>query len=290
VRRGCAIIALFHHAPQAGTEVEPALAAAGRRGQTPAAPRPMIRAESTTTGDQPVTASTPHPAALLETLARYDTPTICNALEVVAPARRLSGYTVKPLVCPFPDLPPMVGYARTATIRATSASRLSAAEAGAQRLAYYDYCGTGHGPRISVIQDLDGANVGFGAFWGEVNSAVHKALGCLGVITDGSIRDIPQWAPGFQALAGSIGPSHAYVHLAGFGQPVCVAGMTVSSDDLIHADRHGAVVIPADVAAKLPDAAELCARREEPILAIAHSPDFTLEKLKAALARAAEIH
>lgn len=146
------------------------------------------------------------------------------------------------------------------------------------------------GPSISVIQDIDGTDVGYGAFWGEVQSAVHKALGCLGVITDGSIRDIPQWAPGFQALAGSIGPSHAYVHADNFGGEVRVAGMTLRSGDLIHADRHGAVVIPLDVAARLPDAAELCGRRETPILDIARSPDFTLARLKEALARSAEIH
>ena len=237
-----------------------------------------------------MTQSAPHPASLLAALARYDTPTICNAMEIVAPERRLIGFTTKPLVCPFPDLPPIVGYARTATIRATSASGLAPEDARAQRVAYYDYCGSGHGPRINVLQDLDGANAGFGAFWGEVNSALHKALGCLGVITDGSIRDIPQWAPGFQALAGSIGPSHAYVHLIDFGGEVCVAGMTVNSDDLIHADRHGAVVIPPSVADKLPEAADLCGRREEPILAIARDPSFTIEKLKQALARSAEIH
>lgn len=235
-------------------------------------------------------AKEPLPASLLATLAKYDTPTICNAMELVAPERRLTGYTVQPLVCPFPDLPPMVGYARTATIRATSASSLPAAEYKAQRLAYYEYCGSGFGPRISVIQDLDGINIGFGAFWGEVNSAVHKALGCLGVVTDGSIRDIPQWAPGFQALAGMINPSHAHVHLDDFGKDVCVAGMNVRSNDLIHADCHGAIVIPFDLAAKVPDAAELCGRREEPILAIARDPNFTFEKLKAAMAKAAEIH
>ena len=150
--------------------------------------------------------------------------------------------------------------------------------------------GTGLSPRIAVIQDIDGPEIGYGAFWGEVQSNVHKALGCLGVVTDGSIRDIPQWAPGFQALAGSIGPSHAWVHAESFGGEVRVAGMTVRSDDLIHADRHGAIVIPIDVAAKLPDAAELCGRRETPILEIARSPDFSLEKLKAALKRSAEIH
>jgi regulator of RNase E activity RraA len=232
----------------------------------------------------------PLPTALLEALARYDTPTICNALEIVAPERRLTGYTTKPLVCPFPDLPPIVGYARTTTISSVAASALPATEQQARRLAYYEYVGAGHGPRVSVIQDMDGADAGFGAFWGEVQSAIHKALGCLGVVTNGSIRDTPQWAPGFQALAGSIGPSHAHVHAESFGGEVRVAGMTVRSGDLVHADRHGAVVIPLDVAAKLPEAAELCGRRETPILEIARSPSFTLEKLREALARSAEIH
>ncbi|MBV8920037.1 MAG: RraA family protein, partial [Bradyrhizobium sp.] len=108
--------------------------------------------------------------------------------------------------------------------------------------------------------------------------------------TDGSVRDVPQWAPGFQALAGSIGPSHAWVHAESFGGEVRVAGMTVRSDDLIHADRHGAIVIPIEIAAKLPEACELCGRREAPILEIARSADFSLEKLKEALKRSAEIH
>jgi len=232
----------------------------------------------------------PVPASVLEALARYDTPTICNAMEVIAPERRLIGYTTKPLVCPFPDLPPIVGYARTVTARAVTRSGLSPAEASKRRIEYYEYVGTGFGPRITVIQDIDGADIGYGAFWGEVQSNVHKALGCLGVITDGSIRDIPQWAPGFQALAGSIGPSHAWTHADSFGGEVRVAGMTVKSDDLIHADRHGAIVIPYDLAAKLPDACDLCGRRETPILEIARSKDFSLEKLKEALKRSAEIH
>jgi regulator of RNase E activity RraA len=236
------------------------------------------------------TASTPLPASVLEALARYDTPTICNAMEIVAPERRLTGFTTKPLVCPFPDLPPMVGYARTVTIRSVVKSALPPAEQAERRIAYYEYVGTGRGPRIAVIQDIDGPDIGYGAFWGEVQSNVHKALGCLGVITDGSIRDVPQWAPGFQALAGSIGPSHAWVHAENFGGEVRVAGMTVRSDDLIHADSHGAIVIPIEVAAKLPEAAELCGRREAPILEIARSPNFSLEKLKEALKRSAEIH
>ena len=116
-----------------------------------------------------------------------------------------------------------------------------------QRIGYYEYIADKPAPGIMVIQDLDGPDVGFGAFWGEVMSAVHKGLGLLGVVTDGCIRDIDQWAPGFQALAGSIMPSHAHVHLADFGKEVRVAGMLVRSGDLVHADRHGAVTIPEAV-------------------------------------------
>src|SRR5438128_8808506 len=211
-------------------------------------------------------------------------------MEIVAPERRLIGYTPKQLGCPFPGLPPMVGYARTVSIRSVLKSGLPADEQARRRIAYYEYVGTGFGPRITVIQDIDGADVGYGAFWGEVQSNVHKALGCLGVITDGSIRDIPQWAPGFQALAGSIGPSHAWVHAENFGGEVRVAGMTVRSDDLIHADQHGAIVIPTYIAAKIPDACELCGRRETTFLEIARAQDFSVYQLEAALKRSSEIH
>jgi regulator of RNase E activity RraA len=224
----------------------------------------------------------PLPAALLAELARYDTPTICNAMEVVAPERRLTGFTIKPFVCPFPDLPPMVGYARTATIRATSASSQSPADQRAQRLAYYEYAGTGPGPRINVIQDLDGANIGFGAFWGEVNSSVHKALGCLGVITNGSIRDIPMIAPDFQMLAGSLSPSHAYTHVEDFGIPVTVHGMKVNSGDLIHADQHGAVVVPIEIIPKMKAALDDLNAREAKIIKAAKEVG-TVEAIKAAM-------
>lgn len=227
---------------------------------------------------------------LLEKLKSYDTPTICNALEVVDSSRRLTGFTTKPLVAPFPDLPPMVGYARTATIRSTHPHELDTKAARAQRIAYYEYVASGPGPQIVVIQDLDGPDCGFGAFWGEVQSTVHKALGCVGVVTDGCIRDIPQWAPGLNVLAGSIAPSHAHVHLADFGKKVRVAGMVVRSGDLIHADRHGAVVIPHELVEKVSAACELMARKEAVILEMARQPGFNVEMLKEALAKQDEIH
>jgi regulator of RNase E activity RraA len=229
-------------------------------------------------------------AALLAKLKSYDTPTICNALELVDPARRLTGFTVKALVCPFPALPPIVGYAKTATTRSTHAHELDAGKAREQRIAYYEYVASQPAPGIMVIQDLDGPETGFGAFWGEVMSAVHQGLGCVGVVTDGSIRDIDQWAPGFQALAGAIVPSHAHVHLADFGREVRVAGMLVRSGDIVHADRHGAVTIPAALAERIPAACDLMARKEAVILEMARAPGFNVDKLREALKKQDEIH
>jgi regulator of RNase E activity RraA len=132
-----------------------------------------------------------------------------------------------------------------------------------------------------VIQDLDDI-VGYGAFWGEVQSTVHKALGCLGAITNGSVRDIPAIAPGFQLLAGSIAPSHAFVHVVDFGVNVNIHGMAVRSGDLIHADRHGAVVVPLETIAPMQAAAEGLAKREARIIEAARSGKG-VEAIKAAM-------
>ena len=229
-------------------------------------------------------------ADLLEKLKAFDTPTICNAMELIDSSFRRSGFTTKQLVAPFPDLPPMVGYARTASIRSVHPHELDSKAQRAQRIGYYEYIAEAPNPQIVVIQDLDGPDVGYGAFWGEVQSTIHSALGCVGVVTDGCIRDIPQWAPGLNVLAGSIKPSHAYVHLADYGKEVRVAGMVVRSNDLIHADQHGAVVIPEAIAEKLPAACDLMARKEAVILDLARKPGFTVAMLREALAKQDEIH
>jgi len=228
-------------------------------------------------------------SSLLELLRGYDTPTGCNALEVVAPQRRMVGFTRRPLVCVRPELPPMVGYAATVSCRAAVPPTESAEVRRARRIAYYEYIDSLPRPSIVVVQDLDDP-AGFGAMWGEVNTAVHKGLGALGVITNGSVRDIDQFAPGFQALAGSIGPSHAWVSPAGWGEPVDVHGMTVRHGDLIHADRHGAVVIPHDVAANIPAAVDLLVRKEKVILDVARASDFSIDQLRAALKASEDIH
>ena len=232
----------------------------------------------------------PPTANELNALRAFDTPTICNALEVLIPESRAGGFTTRPAVCGFPALKPIVGYARTACIRAKFAPTLPAAEVRELRHAYYRYIDTGPKPSLVLIQDLDGADAGYGAFWGEVQSAIHRGLGALGVITNGSVRDIDQWAPGFQLLAGSIGPSHAYANVVGFGGEIEVLGMRVRSGDIVHADRHGAVVVPADTIRDLPAAAEKVARREAAILAVARAIDSTAEKLIAVFKEQDAIH
>jgi regulator of RNase E activity RraA len=227
--------------------------------------------------------------ALLERLTQFDTPTVCNALEIVAPERRATGFTTEPLLCLYPALKPIVGFARTATLRAMVAPA-AADKARARLMAYYDYIADG-GPRPSIclIQDLDGARAGFGSFWGEVNSHIHRGLGCLGVVTDGSVRDLDANAAGFQMLCRMTAPSHANYHVVDFGSTVNVAGMYVDSGDLVHADRHGAVVIPKAVAARIPDAAALLARREAVVIAAAKEPSFDTARLRRAFTEAAAI-
>lgn len=225
----------------------------------------------------------------LDELAAFDTPTVCNALELVAPERRALGFTTETLICPFPARKPMVGYARTGMIRAAQKPGLDTAALRRERLDYYRYVAQGELPKLVVIQDLDTRH-GFGCFWGEVNTAIHQGLGCEGVLTDGGVRDLDALAPGFGVLCGKVTPSHAYVHPVAFGTEVEVFGMLVRSDDLIHADRHGAVVIPHAVARRVAAAAQLCTRREAPILKAARSPGFSIAVLEAALAEADEIH
>lgn len=216
-------------------------------------------------------------------LQSIDTPTVCNLLEMAAPARRGNFYTVKHLHCAFPDLPPMVGFAKTVTIKSRDPFGLGQASYMGKRFDYLDYVAAGPRPSIMVIEDVDGEHCGYGAYWGEVQSNIHKALGCLGTVTNGSVRDIPMIAEGFQMLSGSVSPSHAYVHVEDYGVDVNVHGMAVTSGDLIHADRHGAVVVPMETLAALESAFEELTRKEALIISASRAPGATVEAIKAAI-------
>jgi len=212
-------------------------------------------------------------------LRSIDTPTVCNMIEIVAPERRGAGYTTVHLHCPFPDLPPMVGFAKTVTIR--SRDKVSGPSYMQKRMDYLDYVAAEPRPSVVAIEDRD-EPAGYGAFWGEVQTNVHKALGCLGTVTNGSIRDIPAVAEGFQMLAGSIGPSHAYVHVVEFGIAVKIHGMAVKSGDLIHADRHGAVVVPVATIEAMQKALDGLMKQEARIITAARAPGASVESIKAA--------
>lgn len=227
---------------------------------------------------------------LIRKLRSVDTPTICNALEFAMGGRSAEGFTYgTPIAAPQP-LPPMLGYARTARIKASAPSSRPAAEVRQTRLDYYRYVAAGVNlPTVVIMQDID-SRPGIGSFWGEVNSTVHLGLGVSGVVTNGSVRDLGDLAPGFPIIAGSIGPSHAHVHVIDFGTPVEVFGLAIAHDALIHADRHGAVIIPARALQALPDCIDRCQRKEAPILAAARSGSFGIADLVLAFKAAEDIH
>ncbi len=225
----------------------------------------------------------------LAALAEIDTPTICNAMDILSPDHQSKGFIVEPFFCLRPEMKPIVGYAKTATCRAKEASSLTGKAALDNRFGYWGYLDAGPKPAISVVQDLDGAQAGYGAFWGEVNSNIHKAFGCLGTVTNGSIRDLDMFADGFQAIAGLVGPSHAHVHLVDYAVDVNVLGMVVKDGDLVHADCHGAVVIPHEIARDVVATSDLQARREAVILEACTAKGFSLEKLKKAYKDAAKV-
>ena len=218
-------------------------------------------------------------------LQSWDTPTICNALDIAAPERRLKGFTSRPLIA-VEIQGSLCAYVKTAKIQAKNKPKL---ESKNLRNEYYKYISEAPKPSVVVIEDLDDP-AGFGAFWGEVNSAIHQGLGVKGLVTNGVVRDLDQWANGFSTLAGSVGPSHAYTQIIEFGGDVDVHGMEARDKDIIHFDKHGAVIIPNNVVTSLPTIIEKQAAREAVILDSARSPDFSIDKLMGAMKDAEEIH
>jgi regulator of RNase E activity RraA len=135
---------------------------------------------------------------------------------------------------------------------------------------------------VIVMHDIDEPR-GQGAYWGEVQANIHRALGCLGVVTDGTVRDLPEAeALGFHFFSAHVSVSHAYVHMVDFGAPVKVAGLWIRPGDLLHADQHGVVVVPPEIAAKIPEAAARIEARERKMIAVCQKPGVTVEELKAA--------
>lgn len=194
--------------------------------------------------------------ALIARLKTYDTPTICNAIEVAQGGRGFEVFTHRTM--PWSGLPDrrIVGFARTARIAGRTPSKEPPEEIRARRTEYFRAMAAGPRPGIAVIEDMDG-EAALGAWWGEIHAQIHqKVFGLEGAVTNGVMRDLGNMPEGFPVLAGAVGPSHSFVHVREIGTPVQVFGMAVREGDLIHADRHGAVNVPADVIGDLEAALE----------------------------------
>ena len=189
--------------------------------------------------------------ALIDRLRGCDTPTVCNAIEVAQGKRGFDGFTRRTVAWAGEPDARIVGFARTARIAGNAAPDAPPGTIRARRMAYFAAMADGPRPAVAVIEDMDG-DAALGAWWGEVHAQVHaNVFGMAGAVTNGVVRDLGDMPDGFPILAGSVGPSHRFVHVREVGTPVAIFGMSVAQGDLIHADRHGAVCIPAAVSPHL---------------------------------------
>ena len=214
---------------------------------------------------------------MIEALKKITSPSVANAIETFKVRPRNQGQMSSEIRALFPEMGPLVGYAVTAVIRAEP-EPLEGHRASTY--GWWDYVLSIPAPRVIVVHDLDEPR-GQGAQWGEVQANIHKALGCAGVVTDGSVRDLDEArALGFQFAAAHISVSHAYVHMVDFGLPVKLGGLWVKPGDLVHADQHGVVTIPPDIAERIPDAVAKVEADERKIIDVCKSKDFSAQKLK----------
>jgi len=220
---------------------------------------------------------------LLARLREVDTPTVCNAIEVAQGQRGFDRYTKGTMQHSKPGDPPIVGFARTAKIAGLAPPVEDPEAIRARRMDYFRSMAAGPSPTAAVVEDTDYPNCVAG-WWGEVHAAVHKGLGMVGAVTNGVMRDLDVLEEGFPVLAGSIGPSHAYVHVVEIGTPVNVLGLTVEQGELVHADRHGALVIPNDLLPSLEAAIDSVVENERIVIEPARKPGFNIEKLEEAWA------
>jgi len=217
---------------------------------------------------------------LLALLRSVDTPTVCNAIEVAQGKRGFDAFTRGTMQASDPK-GVIVGYAVTAQIAAVAPPSQDAGTIRARRMAYYKAMSEGPQPSVAVVEDIDYPNC-VGAYWGEVNTTIHKGFGMSGALTNGVMRDLGDMAADFPVVAGSIGPSHGFVHVRSINQPVRIMGMDVRTGDLIHADRHGAVVVPPEVVDQLQAAILKMQETENLVLGPARAKGFDFAAFEAA--------
>ncbi|MAE63401.1 MAG: dimethylmenaquinone methyltransferase [Phycisphaeraceae bacterium] len=209
---------------------------------------------------------------LMARLGEFDTPTICNTIELFDVRPRNVGFMDMRIQCNFPELPPMVGYASTALFGSDHQKggrpnyELLAEQMG-------DFAKL-PGPAVVVVQDIDDPPVS--ATFGDIMCSAYKAFGAAGLITSGAGRDLDQvQAIGFPVFTGSTICAHGYCHFKELDVPLRIGGMTIHPGDLLHGDRNGVTTIPKDIANEIPDAARQFADVEGQLISYLKEPSPT---------------
>lgn len=216
-------------------------------------------------------------SAQLDAIQQFDTCTIANAIEQFRVRLRNEGYTRPGLQCVTKGASRLLGYAATSRVR--SSDPPITGESYIDRTDWWDAIERVPAPRIAVIQDVD-PTPGGGAWVGEIHAAILKALHCAGVITNGAVRDLPAVSKlGFPMFAPFVAVSHAYMHPVDYGQPVEIFGLQIRAGDLLYADCHGVVSVPVEIAAEIPEVAARLRSKEQRIVQVCMSPDFSKQKL-----------
>jgi 4-hydroxy-4-methyl-2-oxoglutarate aldolase len=214
----------------------------------------------------------------LEALRRLSTCAVSNAIEAFEVRLRNSGFADASIRCIFEDFPPIVGYAATARVR-TSVPPMQGHNY-IDRTDWWNAILEIPAPRVVVVEDVE-KHPGIGSFVGEVHANILSALGCVGVVTNGAVRGLPHVrSTGFQFFAGNVAVSHAYAHIFQFGTPVEIGGLKIEPGDLLHGDRHGILKVPFEIASNIPAMAREIQDKEERVIAMCRSADFSLDKLR----------
>ena len=213
----------------------------------------------------------------LDALRLFDTCMVANAVETFNVRLHNTGFTDSGIRCMFEDASAMVGYAVTARLRSGTPPIVGGTFR--DRADFWNAILQIPQPRILVLEDKDDPP-GRGAFVGDMHAAILKALGCVGYLTNGAVRELPSVRTmGLQLFAGSVAVSHAYAHIFDVGAAVSVGGMEVRPGDLLHGDRHGVLTIPAKIAAAVPAVAAELQRAEQKVIDFCRSSGFSVTKL-----------
>ena len=222
--------------------------------------------------------NTPITSDDLDLLRKYDTPTICNVIELFDVRPRIDGYMDHRIQACFPEFPPMVGFAATATYRSSAPAKGDAYSSIDQQIDSFEQL---PGPPVVVFQDLDDPNAA--ASFGEVMCTSYQTFGAVGIVTSGTGRDLDQVRDlKFPAFTSGTNCAHGYCHIPSIQVPVEVGGITITHGDLLHGDCNGVTTIPLDIASEVAHACARLVEAEEVILQYLRGGDATVDGYKAA--------